>query len=93
MKYLGQEGQLGEGGCCTQGAKEELSWTTWWEEERFEEESQAEHRRCLHPGQETRPGGKEKGTIGLKGKTWEKKEAEDECQAAVVHHGLPQDVS
>ena len=65
----------------------------WWEEERFEEESQAEHRRCLHPGQETRPGGKEKGTISLKGKTWERKEAEDECQAAVVHHGLPQDVS
>ena len=48
----------------------------WWEEERFEEESQAEHRRCLHPGQKTRPGGKEKGTISLKGKTWERKEAE-----------------
>ena len=56
-------------------------------------ESQSEHRGCLHPGQTTRPGGKEKGTISLKGKTWERKEAEDECQAAVVHHGLPQDVS
>ena len=36
-------------------------------------------------------GAKRRGLLALK--AWERKEAEDECQAAVVHHGLPQDIS
>ena len=37
-------------------------------------------------------GAKRRGLLALKARPG-KKEAEDECQAAVVHHGLPQDVS